>query len=334
MISGCSFHKTPGDCLVVNHLGSSKDRFPGLIGAWVADFDPLSAQHGQQQAFSFIHEVQPVLDRYCVGCHNPEKNALDGRPDFSEQEERGHANFNKSYLALHPYVRRPGPESDYHAQIPLEWHADTSELMQMLRKGHKGVELSDEAWDRLITWIDLNVPDHGRWTDHRTIPNNFDKRRAEMRALYSNMPDYNEEAELVAADYPREFIRPEPPALDAEAPELEGWPFDNEEARARQAALDGEEEVAERPAHLQRRPDEGAEHGPVLVYGVEPPFADGEHGGGGEGEAQERFPTGRGLRLLHGGRAVGLGRDGGDGEGQKQEEGLLHSSCTPWSWTS
>ena len=59
------------------------------------------------------------------------------------------AHFTPSYIALHPFVRRPGPESDYHLQRPLEYHADTSELVQMLSAGHHNVKLDAEAWDRL-----------------------------------------------------------------------------------------------------------------------------------------------------------------------------------------
>ena len=202
----------------------------------------IAPWYGRARGFSFHHEVQPVLDRHCVGCHNPEKAALDGRPDFSHHEERGWKNFNKSYLALHPFVRRPGPESDYHIQIPLEWHAETSELIQMLRKGHKGVELDDEAWDRLFTWIDLNVPDHGRWSDHAEIPGDFHRRRAEMRAKYALLPEDDTEDPLTPADYPRDFIEPTPPTLDESVPEVDGWPFSIEEARARQAAMGVETE--------------------------------------------------------------------------------------------
>lgn len=59
---------------------------------------------------------------------------------------------------LQRYVRRPALESDYILRNPGEYHASTSPLVQILRKGHHGVELGEEAWDRLITWIDLNVP--------------------------------------------------------------------------------------------------------------------------------------------------------------------------------
>ena len=197
--------------------------------------DDIAPWYGAARGFSFKHEVQPVLDRHCVGCHGAEE-ITDGRPDFSDQLLPGSGNFTPSYLALHPYVRRPGPESDYHVQIPLEWHAETSELIQMLRKGHGGVQLDDEAWDRLITWIDLNVPDHGRWSDHAPIPDSFDVRRAEMRAQYACLPADPSEEELTVAEYPREFVKHEKPVLDIAAPEVQGWPFDVSEAAARQAA--------------------------------------------------------------------------------------------------
>jgi formylglycine-generating enzyme required for sulfatase activity len=35
----------------------------------------------------------------------------------------------------------------------------------MLRDDHYGVCLDSEAWDRLITWIDLNAPAHGTWKE-------------------------------------------------------------------------------------------------------------------------------------------------------------------------
>ncbi len=197
--------------------------------------DAIAPWYGKARGFSFIHEVQPVLDRYCVGCHGAEE-ITDGRPDFTQRAERGPGNFNLSYLALHPYVRRPGPESDYHLQKPLEWHADTSELIQLLRKGHKGVQLDAEGWDRLITWIDLNVPDHGRWSDHTTIPDNCVARRAEMRAQYSCLPEDPSEEELTPAAYTRDYVKPEEPVFAIQAPEVSEWPFNAEEAVRRQNA--------------------------------------------------------------------------------------------------
>jgi hypothetical protein len=36
-----------------------------------------------------------------------------------------------------------------------------SPLIQMLKRGHNGVELTDKEWRTLYTWIDFNAPYHG-----------------------------------------------------------------------------------------------------------------------------------------------------------------------------
>ena len=62
----------------------------------------------------------------------------------------------------------------------------------MLEKGHYGVQLDAEAWDRLITWIDMNTTYHGTWMElagaDRTVGQA--ERRAEMRKKYTGM-DYS-----------------------------------------------------------------------------------------------------------------------------------------------
>lgn len=147
----------------------------------------ITPWYGPTRGFSFEREVQPVLDHYCVRCHGeagtpPDLRGLKARPDY-----RGR--FTPAYEALHRYVRRPGPESDYHLPIAAEYHADTSELVQLLQKGHYGVVLNREAWDRLITWIDLNVPCHGTWHEHQPIPNKGDERRRALRLLYAGIDE-------------------------------------------------------------------------------------------------------------------------------------------------
>ena len=56
--------------------------------------------------------------------------------------------------------------------IPVaDYHADTNPLVQMLRKGHHNVRLDEEAWDRLVTWIDMNAPAYGTWLEIPTVRN-------------------------------------------------------------------------------------------------------------------------------------------------------------------
>ncbi len=217
------------------HQGSS----PPLRYSQASTRPPVEIEpwYGPTRGFSFKREVQPVLDQYCVGCHNGEKRP-DGKaiPDFTRKDKNGWGNFTPSYLELHRFVRRPGPESDYHLQKPMEWHAGTSELIQMLEKGHHGVTLDAEAWDRLVTWIDLNVPDHGTWSEHRKIPHNYHQRRLEMRTRYANRPE-DPEAIPESKRPPVTYTPPEcPPKPPAEKVTYKGWPFDTATAKQRQQA--------------------------------------------------------------------------------------------------
>ena len=191
--------------------------------------------HGPKRGFSFVREVQPVLDKYCVGCHNGQP----GRPNLDDTaivSTTLGGSFPKSYIELHPFVRRNGPEGDYHLLTPLEFHADTSDLVQMLTKGHYNVKLDAEAWDRLITWIDLNVPAHGTWHESRAIASNFQQRRSEVRKQYSNV---DEDIEEVLAPYEKteKFIQPPPMPERPAAVAVAGWPLAAEKARQLQASL-------------------------------------------------------------------------------------------------
>jgi len=198
----------------------------------------IAPWYGPARGFSFKREVQPVLDQYCVGCHKEGAQPVNGQavPDFTAKKQNGWSNFTPAYIALHPFVHRPGPESDYHLQKPLEWHADTSELVQMLKRGHYNVKLDAEAWDRLITWIDLNVPDHGTWTEHVGGPRPVMQRRMELHAKYANRTDDPEALPAAVSNAPVQFVAPAPmPERKPQDLHVAGWPFDAAEATRRQA---------------------------------------------------------------------------------------------------
>ncbi len=234
------FTAMPGETLSCTGCHESQNSAAASGATLAAKKPPVDIKpwYGPARGFSFTREVQPVLDKYCVGCHDGQSRP-DGQsiPDFTAKAQNGWRNFTPSYLALHPYVRRPGPESDYHLQAPLEWHASTSQLVQMLEKGHHNVKLDAEAWDRLNTWIDLNVPDHGTWHEHRNIASNFRQRRVELRAKYANRPEDLEDIPEIKHE-PVQFVKPAPlPERNAAKPQLVGWPFDAAEAQRRQAAV-------------------------------------------------------------------------------------------------
>ncbi|MBI4602339.1 MAG: SUMF1/EgtB/PvdO family nonheme iron enzyme [Planctomycetes bacterium] len=221
---------------------------------------------GPARGFSFAREVQPVLDRRCVRCHDGrERPGEPPRCDLRGEEIvrdwtsaiDGHVSpevggkFSTAYVELHRFVRRPGIESDIHRLSPMEFHADATELVQVLAKGHHGVELDREAWDRIVTWIDLNAPYHGSWAEvageDRVRP--VAERYRTMRRRYARRSESLEAPPAAAAagegpvaappDAPAPSPdHPEPPgprAAKATPPAAApGWPFGAGEARRRQ----------------------------------------------------------------------------------------------------
>jgi len=178
--------------------------------AAVRDVREVQPWRGPARGFDFAREVQPVLNKYCVACHD----GRPGRPDLRSREQvpeyqgrrlsklgvdrmhpkmladtSGLVKYTPAYEALIPYIRRVGIEDDVHMLVPGEYHVDTSELIQMLRKGHQGVRLDPEAWDRLTTWIDLNGPCHGTWGEVYPISDGAHQRRMELRKAYGGPPE-------------------------------------------------------------------------------------------------------------------------------------------------
>jgi formylglycine-generating enzyme required for sulfatase activity len=176
--------------------------------------------YGPMRGFSFEREVyDPVIQKYCIGCHDGSHD-IDARgrdkagryvvsdriigtgstPDktFREQGIPDFTTSNKAYDAIHPFVRRTGPEGDYHLLTPLEFHAGTSELFQMLEKGHHDVKPDAEAMYRLVTWADINVPKTGTWSEQSGRNVSKIQRRYELAKKYGGV-DYDPE-ELAPAD--------------------------------------------------------------------------------------------------------------------------------------
>ena len=195
----------------------------------------IATWYGEPRPFSFEHEVTPVLKQYCVGCHNQQARA-DGLkpPAMGDGVQRG-------YDVIHPYVRRPGPESEMETLPPLEYHVSTSPLIQKLKKGHHGVKLDREAWDRLYAGIDLNAPYKGKWSPGEFEGHPQKDRRIELAKLFANIEtspedEYDREGKRQRESPAPRYIEPEAPAPTApDALTASGFPFSPEKAAELQA---------------------------------------------------------------------------------------------------
>jgi hypothetical protein len=109
--------------------------------------------------------VQPVLDRHCVECHNPQQP--DGGIVLTGEAE---GEFSVSYNQLARRVSysawggKPGDFRVNNSEPLSQTHffgAISAEWMDDLLDGHYGVQLDAEDIDRLTTWMDANALFYG-----------------------------------------------------------------------------------------------------------------------------------------------------------------------------
>jgi hypothetical protein len=116
----------------------------------------LVGWHGPAREFNYLAEVQPVLNRNCVSCHDygiPAGNKLNLAGDRD-------AVFNTSYNELwrKKWIRVVGA-GPAETQPAFSWGSHASRLVSFLRETPRcGARLLPEDWDRIVTWIDLNAP--------------------------------------------------------------------------------------------------------------------------------------------------------------------------------
>jgi formylglycine-generating enzyme required for sulfatase activity len=249
----------PGEYMSCVGCHESPNEIAPTTRAMAAAKPPQELEHwyGPPRGFDFEREVQPVLNKYCIECHNGEKSAI---PDLRSEghfkdyrgkelsdlglmrlhpnmmkETKGYVKYTPAYDALVPYIRRVSVEDDVSILVPGEYHAGTSPLIQMLKKAHHGVVLNREAWERFFTWIDLNGPCHGTWNDVFPVQDGIAEKRYELTLKYGGPvidPEYiPEQLPFYDLDYlPKVIEKPIPLTV-------ENWPLSEAVAKQLQSNL-------------------------------------------------------------------------------------------------
>jgi formylglycine-generating enzyme required for sulfatase activity len=199
----------------------------------------LISPKGGVRPFTFEAEIQPILDKRCVGCHN---GAEPTRPNFKDTSLDPVVQMSQSYLNLHPYVRRQGPEADLHTMQPMEYHVSTSELIRNLRNGHHNVQLDEAEWQSLYKWIDFNTPYNGTFQATASYQGcDQEERRMELAQKYSNIKvDWRQELGIRIKQLKQvghvDPVIPKPlPPLAGPHKKAAQWGFDAAEAQNMQA---------------------------------------------------------------------------------------------------
>ena len=189
---GCHENKNEAPCLSAARVGgrrlAAEKRLP-----------PASAVAG----FSFIRDVQPILDRNCISCHRgqryagpetkakPSAPAVKGQPPLSllgrvQTEPATGRQWSDAYVGLigahrahtirvgqtvvlmawpNPLVNWISPQSVPEMLPPYSTGAARSGLIELLEKGHEGAKLTADEIRTLALWIDLGVPYCGDYTE-------------------------------------------------------------------------------------------------------------------------------------------------------------------------
>ncbi len=113
----------------------------------------LNGWHGKPRIFSYIKEVQPVLDKHCVSCHDYNK---DEGKQLNLAGDRTNT-FNTSYNELwrKKYINAIGA-GPHETQPAYSWGSHTSKIIKVILAGHYDVKLTDVEFETIATWIDLN----------------------------------------------------------------------------------------------------------------------------------------------------------------------------------
>lgn len=203
-----------------------------VIASTIAPHE-LVKPEGGQRSFTFELEMQPILDRACVSCHD----GSNGLADFRGGSIDEFSGFGKSYLNLHPYVYRQGPEAEVEVLEPYEYHASVSPLVKLLKTGHYGVKLTDKEWKTLYNWIDFNAPYHGKFKANIFKGVEQISRRIELTNKYANGAGVDWQAEIRSyADYLKAQPKPDPVKPKTVEPKtkdvkVKNWPFDKATAQ-------------------------------------------------------------------------------------------------------
>lgn len=146
---GCHEHRTQAPS-PLNHRARLAVQGPP------AKIEPIA---GIPDVFDFPRDIQPILDKHCVSCHNADTLA----GDVLLTGDHGPM-FSHSYFEL-TRMRQiaDGRNQAVSDRDPYTIGAVASGLMKRIEEGHQGVQLSEKEADFVRYWIEVGAPYPGTY---------------------------------------------------------------------------------------------------------------------------------------------------------------------------
>ncbi|MDT8302904.1 MAG: hypothetical protein RQ760_15595, partial [Sedimentisphaerales bacterium] len=112
----------------------------------------------------FVRDVQPVLDKYCIECHNTEKR--EGR--LCLEGDMG-ATYSISYYSLAMRSQIGDGRNGLGNQPPRSLGSSASPLLRKLEGGHYDVKASRPDWLKVWAWTEAAAPFCGTYGGLRNL---------------------------------------------------------------------------------------------------------------------------------------------------------------------
>jgi hypothetical protein len=129
------------------------------------------AQPGETapRTIHFVADVQPVLDKYCISCHNDDDEAGDLvlTGELTEMYNVAYENIMDKDL-----VRTVSENDDFEDTEPLppkSLGSHASKFITTIVDGHYGIKLPIEDFVKLTTWVDANAQYYGTYYGRQNI---------------------------------------------------------------------------------------------------------------------------------------------------------------------
>ena len=117
---------------------------------------------------SFLREIQPILNRSCLGCHTGLKPAagIDLSPGLTDSNNRAYDTLLDPARNL---VTVASKGDDARITPVRAFGSNVSRLVDVIHSHHHHVSLTDEEWARLYTWMDANAVYHDDFIRKRPV---------------------------------------------------------------------------------------------------------------------------------------------------------------------